>query len=518
MRAKVTALLAAAVLAAAACGEAASSPVTTSRASAGPSPTATATSSRAPSPSAAIPTLSPTRQPPPPSASPAPAGVASASLPVRADALTAGVALETTTSGGLFVAVSTPKDSVLALLDARGEVGPGWPVRLAGASRCVLDRDPSDGSVRATCRHASTLRAYALDAVGRLLTGWPVDLPAGDLPSWRSDPARVVDGDLYVVLTNSDGASLVRVARDGSLRLGVAVGDHELVGCCAAIGTDGTAYLVAYVGGGQPGDAWQTMLSGLTLDGLRRGYPLEIDGSASVPAFGADGRIYVAVDRADYTVETGADSSSQVLAIEDNGRVVDGWPVELPIDTGAGDMEGVGAPLSPLVASDGSVTVVGGAGKGTVAYTLGRTGEVRAGWPFRSGSWMVTGVTSVGMSPSGCGMSGLPPVDSPPQVEPHGTVYVAQRAHGDALDGGNRITAVDLDGDVRAGWPVTLTKNGAWFERFAVGQGGVVFGYVLEPAGTEPDPDFGTCKVFSGTIAALDAHGDPIYTTTLVAP
>jgi hypothetical protein len=65
---------------------------------------------------------------------------------------------------------------------------------------------------------------------------------------------------------------------------------------------------------------------------------------------------------------------------------------------------------------------------------------------------------------------------------------------------------------------VTLTEKGAWFATFAVGDGGVVFGYALEPAGTERNKDFGTCTTFSGTIAALDAHGDPVYTTTIVAP
>jgi len=115
-------------------------------------------------------------------------------------------------------------------------------------------------------------------------------------------------------------------------------------------------------------------------------------------------------------------------------------------------------------------------------------------------------------------MCGLPWAGSPPQVGRDGTLYVAQSTQGDIFASGNRIVAVAPYGAPKAGWPVTLTEKGAWFQTFAVGDAGAVFGYAIEPAGTEPDQDFGTCRVFSGTVAALDAHGDPIYTTVLVVP
>lgn len=497
------------------------------------SPTAVPTSTPSPSQPPIVtpaPTSSATPTPPPATAAPTPNAsdtaslIASASLPIEGGAGKLAFSLAAGPDAGLFVAISTQEGTVLASIDAKGRVRSGWPVLMKSATGCTLDADMADGSVRAVCSTSEEgpLRAFALGASGRLMAGWPVELPAGGLPSWRSDAARVVDGDLLVVLTDPSGdaqaATLVRVSRDGSLRVGVSLRDGDLVGCCAAVGPDGAAYLVAYVGGGQPGQVWQTMLSGLTLDGLRPGYPLKIDGSASVPAFGADGRIYVAVDRADYTVETGSDSSSQVLAIEGDGRVAEGWPVELPIDTGFGDSEGIGAPLPPLAAPGGSVTVVAGSPGGTVAYAIDPTGVVRAGWPFRSGSRLVAGSIGVGGCPSGCGMCGLPWAGSSPRVARDGGLYVAQGTRGDAYTGGNRIIAVSTDGDVKPGWPVTLREKGAWFLTFAVGDRGIVFGYAIEPAGTEPDPDFGTCKVFSGTLVALDGHGDPIYTTTLVVP
>jgi len=521
MRTRFLGLLAAILLVVAACGETAPSPASTPSVTPAPTPTAAVTATPAPSPSAAP--LSPTPSPTPlPSASltgpsTAPDAIGAASLPVRADAAAIGVALAPAPGGRLFVAVPAEQGTVLALLDARGKVRRGWPVLLKGTSGCELDADPSDGSIRAVCGG----RAYALDTAGRLMPGWPVELPVGGVPWGEGNAARIVNGDLYMILTASpeEGptATLVRVARDGALSEGATLHNQDLVGCCAAIGPDGTAYLISYVGGGQLGNAWETMLSALTLDGLQRGYPLRIDGSASVPAFGPDGRIYVAVDRADYTVETGSDSSSQVVAIEADGRTVDGWPVELPIDTGFGGSEGIGAPLIPVVAPDGYVTVVSGHSGGTVAYTIDPTGKVRAGWPFRSGSRLVAHSIGVGGCPSGCGMCGLPLASSSPRAGRDGTLYIVQGTRGDDYTGGNRITAVGTDGEVAAGWPVTLTEKDAWFPTFAVGDG-VVFGYALEPAGMVRNKVFGTCTVFSGTVAALDARGDPVYTTTLVAP
>ena len=517
MRSRLSGLLAAMAILAGACGATTNPTPTTA-----PSVPPIVTPSPESSPSEA-PTPTPATAAPTPNASGTASLVARASLPVKGDAGKLAVRLAAGPDAGLFAAISTQKGTVLASLDAKGRVRSGWPVLLKKATGCTLDADPTDGSVRAVCtvEEAGPLRAFALGASGRLMTGWPVELPAGGIPSWRSDAARVVDGDLFVVLTHPSGdaqaATLVRVSRDGSFRVGVSLRDGHLVGCCAAVGPDGTAYLVAYVGGGQPGEAWQTMLSGLSLDGLPPGYPLKIDGSASVPAFGADGRIYIAVDRADYTAAS-VDSSSQVMAMDPDGRIADGWPVELPIDTGFGDSEGIGAPLPPLVAPDGSVTVVSGGPDGTIAYTLDPAGEVRAGWPFTSGSRVVAHSTGVGGCPSGCGMCGLPWAGSPPQVGRDGTLYVAQSTQGDIFASGNRIVAVAPYGAPKAGWPVTLTEKGAWFQTFAVGDAGAVFGYAIEPAGTEPDQDFGTCRVFSGTVAALDAHGDPIYTTVLVVP
>ena len=71
---------------------------------------------------------------------------------------------------------------------------------------------------------------------------------------------------------------------------------------------------------------------------------------------------------------------------------------------------------------------------------------------------------------------------------------------------------------MKAGWPVTLVENGAWFSTFTVGADGIVFGLAIEPAGTRSKECGEKYSVYTGTVVALYGHGDPIYTTTLVTP
>ena len=107
---------------------------------------------------------------------------------------------------------------------------------------------------------------------------------------------------------------------------------------------------------------------------------------------------------------------------------------------------------------------------------------------------------------------------SPPLVGTDGTLYVALNTKGDVYAGGNRLVGYEPDGGVKAGWPVTLVEEGAWFYTFAVADDGTVFAYAIEPAGRGTNSCGGTGSVYSGTIVALDDHGDSIYTTTLVLP
>jgi len=394
------------------------------------------------------------------------------------------------------VAVPAEKGTVLALLDARGKVRRGWPVLLKGTSDCELDADPADGSVRAACTVDKTVRAYALDASGRLMAGWPVDLPPGDLAA-----LRLVDGNLYLLV----GETFLAVMPNGTVRTGPTV---RTTTAWNSIGPDGTIYT-------QDIDDGATAIAATTLDGVRDGWPVRVSGWASVPSFGPGGRIYVTVDSPEGWAATLSDSASDVIAFTSDGRTSIGWPVRIPIDTWRACPEGACAPNPPVITSSGAAYIVAASG-GTVAYMTGLTGDLRSGgWPFRSRAALAAGVTSNCACPCP-GTCVCPATITLPLAGPDDGLYLAQSVRG--WGGGNRIVAITTSGRVKAGWPVTLTEEGAWFETFAVADAGTVFGYAIEPAGTISDSCGGKSTTHSGTIVALDSHGDPTYTTTLVVP
>jgi len=458
---------------------------------------------------------------PPPSAIPTPAA---ARVPLRRSAAEGAEVLAAGRGGRLFVAVPDGDDTVLAALDAKGGILPGWPLRLPRASGCRLVVDPADGSIRAPCTEDGRLRTlvWAFDEAARAPPGWPVELPPGEVPSWRSDPARIVNGELYLVLTawTADGqlATLVRVSRDGSLRTGVSTSDRRTVGQYASIGPDGAAYLV--------NAGTDSLITALTLEGLRPGYPIRIDGSASAPSFGPDGGFFVTVEATDAaTGDTLVDSKATVVAYTPDGRVVGGWPVDIPVETWTRSGDGGAMAARPIAAPNGSVYVVSwhldaasGYAHGTIAYTLGSAGEPRAGWPYESTKYLVTswsgGVCTCMCDPCACN----PYYDTSPLAGPGNTLYLAQSAGGEPAARGSSVVAVAADGQVKAGWPVTLVEKGAWFATFTVGADGTVFGFAVEPAGTRRKECGEEYSVYTGTVVALDGHGDTIYTTTLVTP
>lgn len=521
MRTRLTTLLAAALLVTAAC----SGPVPTtppSSATPGPTPIATVPANPGPTPTPATesptssaappsPTLTAPPPGPTPSASPGQSSVGgAAALPlIHADAASTSVELAPSTGGRLFVAMQSDKGTLVVLLGARGNVRPGWPALLRGASGCGLEADRTDGSVRAVCTVGTTVRAYALDPAGRPMPGWPVDLPAGDLRKWMSDPYRVVEGSLYVVLVGNHpgSARLARVTRDGSLRSGARVKDRYTDFGGASIGPDGAAYVVGLVDGGMRSTIWA-----LDLDGVRPGFPvdIEVEGWPSSPAFGPDGRVYVTVD------DPGDEgpASSRVVALSAYGRVARGWPVAVPIDTWTTFGDPTAPPFPPVVASDGTVFVTGWIADrpGLTAYALRPSGALRAGWPYRSREPIRTGRPNA--FACSCEPCSLPATAiQAPIAGPDDSLVLAQIG-----DAGSRLVAVRPDGRMKAGWPVALLAKGSGFVRVAAGPGGVVYAFAVEPAGSRRNDCGERYAVHAGTIVALDGHGDPIYTTAIVAP
>ncbi len=504
MRSRFGGLLAAMAILAGACGGAGSpttSPMPTTAPSvvppiSTPSPTPTPTPTLQPAAATTRPTTSP-------------AAVGAASLPVRANAASISVRLAPAGGGRLFMAVPAEMGTVLALLDAKGKVRSGWPALLKGASDCEIDADPADGSVRAVCAVGKSVRAYALGVGGRLMSGWPVELRGGSLQTYRSDGTRIVDGDLYVLLQrwgeNGFSATVARVSVDGLLRMGVTVPSVGHSGCCSAIGPDGSAYLLGDEG------IW-----GLNLDGVRPGFPVRIEGWASSPSFGPGGRLYVAADDPD---ASDGPPSSEVVAITQDGGIAPDWPVEIPIDTWTALGDPTGPPYAPVALSDGSAYVRGWVADlgGVAAYALGPSGARRPGWPFRSDETIKFGRPSAFVCP--CEPCVVPDysIDTPPLAGPGDSLLLVQIGD-ESVSGGNRVVAIRPDGKVKAGWPVTLTEPGSWFAGIATDGDDLVFGYAVEPAGTRRNDCGEKDSVYSGTIVALDGHGDSIYTTAIIAP
>jgi hypothetical protein len=252
-----------------------------------------------------------------------------------------------------------------------------------------------------------------------------------------------------------------------------------------------------------------TQITAGDLGGARPGWPIRIDGYASRPAFGPDGRIYVTVGRS-------GGSSSRVLVFTAEGRSVPGWSTGLPVAAPrVWDGAGEPPPAAPVVAPDGSAYLVTQEGDyppfgGMRAYALDPSGNPRLGWPFRTSTGLVW-LGECGCSATGCGSW-----RSDQAAGPDGSLYLLQVAQGAGT--GGSIVAVGTDGAVKAGWPVVLRRAGAGFSSVEVGPDGTAFALAIEPEKYLPDECGGTVSLDSATILAINPDGTVRYRTTLVSP
>jgi hypothetical protein len=397
-------------------------------------------------------------------------------------------------AGGLYVAISAESGSVVALLDSTGKPRPGWPIAL-DSTFCQLPGSAADGSVRIVCGQGDGLsRAYAFTPDGRSIAGWPVDLPALELP-------RVVDGDLYAMSYVDDnalqvvtGLRLVAVAPDGTLRDGTPF-ETPVIGrqdWRALIGPDGTGYLLAF--NEAPGPPLDTEITAFDLDGIRQGWLVRVKGWPSDLAFGPDGRVFV-------TEGQEGQRPSKILAFDNAGRSLPIGSDELPVAAtssyqGAGPL--TGAP-PPVVAEDGTAFLVSEEG-GTTVYGLDAVGNVMAGWPYRD---------TIGLQ-----WSYNPPGDtggstrrSEPAVGPGNVLYLLHPPR--AATRGGTIVAIGPDGRVRPGWPVLLKRPGSVFGSVVVAPDGTAYALTIEPEGGARS---------SATILAIAPDSNVRYTTTIAEP
>jgi hypothetical protein len=417
--------------------------------------------------------------------------------------------------GDLFVSIPRSAGSVLALLDRGGAPRPGWPIVVRNSTWCGRPLPVRDGSVRIVCdgtdlprfdNDLSDVRAFAFDARGKLMSGWPLELRpgmghmAGEELVFLEQQILTDTADVGVTLSHN--AWLTTIAANGAIRSGTPVPMVET--CCGeswSVGPDGIAYGVGSVGEWfDGGSAELSRAMALDLSGMRAGWPVQIDGIASGPAFGPDGRIVV-------TVGSFVERTSRVLVFDRDGTGVSASSATLPIATGAlfefgvdGPYEcGVPKPNPPLVAQDGTTFVFSEIDSAILALDLSL--EVQRGWPYEPATPLERPNPRSGHDGISC------PSLSVPAVGPDSTLYLPLQARDSTI--GGRIVAVDRDGQVRPGWPVELTRPGAEFWSVVVGSDGTAYALAIEPESGDTS---------SATILAIAPDSTVRWTTTIVEP
>ncbi len=330
------------------------------------------------------------------------------------------------TNGRLFISIRSGVSTRVTGFDARGRLLAGWPVTLTGWTDCWIGAVAVDGSVRLVCHNGTeSVRAFAFTAGGRRLAGWPVNVSAAagsrftdyDHFTNTGDEPRVVGTRLFILLQRWDGDQALRLVRI-SAAARVAVGKQFPLTAGAdwwgrALGADGTAFAVRSIGSGTSTD---TKIAAFGLAGARTGWPVTIDGVASLPVVGPNGRVFV-VRAAD------SGRAAWIRAFERNGTRVAGWSPRLAV-VPSSDWNGAGPfhPAPPVVAPTGSAWLVGArdADGGTVAWGLVPAGSVRSGWPYRSAAGL-SDSGDCGRCSTGCGY-----LRAVPAVGPGGVLYLVQ--------------------------------------------------------------------------------------------
>jgi hypothetical protein len=346
----------------------------------------------------------------------------------------------------------------------------------------------ADGSVRAVCdasEPTTDVRGFAFDARGRSMAGWPVQLQPG-----RKTAGRVV-GDVLTVFTAS---ALTTVAADGSIQRGVGVPNVET--CCGdewAVGPDGLAYGAVPVTGSIEGSAEVSRIAAVDLSGMRSGWPVNIDGIASGPAFGPDGKIVL-------TVGSFAGRTSRVAVFAAGGTAVSALSPSLPIDTAETGVDCTpGSPEPPVVAQDG--TTFAFSEIDSAVYALEPSLKLIGGWPYRAATPLVRPGWNDPRYDIPCASIGRP------AVGPGNVLYLPLQARNASV--GQRIVAVGPNGRVRAGWPVELRRPGAEVYSVTVGSDGTVYALAVEPE---------TAGSSSATVLAIASDSTVLYRTTIMNP
>ncbi len=422
--------------------------------------------------------------------------------------------------GGLYVSIPRLDGSVLVLLDRSGRPRPGWPIGVSNSMSCGLLGALDDGSVRVVCDlrwvdgniTTFAIGAFAFDSGGELIAGWPIILDDYGVDGLFT--GRVIGDELTLYLDDYfEGAIdegepggyrwLLTVAADGTVRDGAPLlyGLGHSGYDTWAIGPDGVAY------GTErhftfPVAGTTSELTAVGPAGVPGGFPVAIDGIASGPAFDAAGRIHL-------TVGSPITPGARTFVFDAEGRAIGAGSGDLDM-TATSDWTGAGGvqPAVPLVAADGTSFVIdaagdpnGGATGATTVAALSPSGEVMAGWPYRSAVGLeFTGFCGEGAV--GCGFT-----RAASAVGPDNVLYLLHQAANSSV--GGSVVALGQNGRVVAGWPVGLRRSGAEFWSVVVASDGTAYALAIEPEGGD---------TFSASILALARDSTVLYTTTIIEP
>jgi hypothetical protein len=427
-----------------------------------------------------------------------------AALPVRGQTIMAGaeLLLAPAPDGALYVVIPGEDGAVLARLDESGAPTPGWPVALPHTTRCDFLGAAADGSVRAICDATDidqpewccdTVRAFALDADGRPLHGWPVEIDITDVARIVGDDLLVLSDlpvtDLEEIGRVTTKARLSRIGPDGVVVAGVEVPIVYRGGWESwAIGPDGVAYATSTL---YEDDPQPDQILAIDLEGSVDGWPVRLPGRASPPALATDGRVLVL----DGTL---FEPPIHVMAVDpaDVSRVAVSTPlpIELAYEVDCGD-----PPLGRAPLSRGGVTVVR---DGLTFYALDPSLQLLPGWPYEAPDWFQEWVY-----PNPDGGDGLDcGVYAAPVLGPDGTLFLPLSAESDST--GGSVVAIGRNGKDVAGWPVTVRRSGSGFWWVEVGQDGTVFAVAVERE----------TGGLSATIVALAPDSTVLWRATVVEP
>jgi hypothetical protein len=360
------------------------------------------------------------------------------------------------------------------------------------------------------CREGAeicTTVVAALGQEGAIQRAW-AGLP-GRPTEDGSIPAAVL-GDRYEVRSLGDeGARLVRIAADGTEQLGAVVP----MGWDAVASRDGTAFSVIRV---SEGSAVMPTITSFDLDGVVPGWPVQLPRGISDPAPGPNGRVYLVEQTSAEDPGGGVRlGPARIIVIGPNGQRWAEWSVSLPEWLPhRGTWAEPYMPMPPLVAADGSAWLV----TDTTATAVDAAGRIRPGWPYRASA----SLGPVGWCPP-CDLCGVPcAIDcsdwrTTPILGPDSVLYLLQDAPSSTT--GGQISAIGLDGKMRAGWPVQLRRPGATFNSAVLGPDGTLYALVIEPETYRDPPADSSCVATeSATILAIGPDGRVRYRVTVVEP